>query len=163
MWGAVSSAQHGDLERIRAGKSRGEQLIKADAAKDIVCWIMNSIRSRNTSAIKGVRDEGQEGAVGHCHWTKWPQWPSKAGAAHKKTPTRDYFSRTRQRSCCLVVPPGEEGLPVVSVLRGMWESLRVDLGDPQSKRNMEFSRQAHAQQRCPQVHVHSLPSAAIYW
>lgn len=92
MWGAVSLAQRGDLERIRAGKYRGEQLIKADIAKDIVCWIMNSIRSRNTSAIKGVRDEGQQGAVGHCHCTKWPQGLSKAGVSHKKSTTRDYFS-----------------------------------------------------------------------
>lgn len=91
MWGAVSLAQHGDLERIRAGKSRGEQLIKADIAKDIVCWIMNSIRSRNTSAIKGVRDEGQEGAVGRWHWTKWPQSPPELGF-HTKTPPSEIIS-----------------------------------------------------------------------
>lgn len=104
MWGAVSSAQHGDLERIRAGKYRGEQLIKADIAKDVVCRIMNSIRSRNISAIKGVRDAGQEGAGGHCHCTEWPQGPSKAGVSHKKT-TPDIICHEQGRGAAALFLP----------------------------------------------------------
>lgn len=77
---------------------------------------MNSICFRNTSAIKGVRDEGQERSSGsNITIQNGPTGPPQLGVQMKK-PTMYYNQRLfliNKAEVPLLVPTGEEGLPAV--------------------------------------------------
>lgn len=77
---------------------------------------MNSICFRNPSAIKGVRDEGQERSDGsYITRQNGPTGPPKLGVQTKKKPTMYHNQRLfliNKAEVLLPVPTGEEGLPI---------------------------------------------------